>query len=442
MKEQKLSKGELRRIEAEKKAKKKRLIYTLVCTAICIAFIAIIIVLHNDSNKAKDKETNQNTQTEVVSKAEHYSKGLDKEGKIDGITDISSYVTLPDDLELVAYAGDYTEEKTPNGIIKNPKEVQMGSHLLDIIVFYSEVNVYSEYYNTMKELYTFIYNDQYETYSKIYENNGAMTWDSLYDFLGVSEKEYYKILEKNSMNDTIHYLVVQALVEKYGITCNEEDKLAYCKSSDTSILNDEDAKKLISIYGDEYITQRTLEWKLKYALVEKAQIVDGSLTDDLESQASLFEATYYDNGKIRGLGDLTPYITIADYKAYIGDCSSGRFLLDKIIDNSEFSLYQEYLNNKEKELMETVMFEADGTDLDGDYGKMAESEFYRDITVQKLFTEFGLELEDYYEAFCKHNLMDPDEETVQRFIWGEGWFNRRVMEYAVIDYLDGLIAEN
>ena len=443
MEEKKISKAEARRLEAEKKARNKKILFNFICVLLCIGFIVVLVFLIDKEKNNDDNPSDDGSNAlfaPVVDMSEEYSAGLTEDGKIQGIDDISDYVVLGD-APMVAYSGDYEGVVDPTGKVTQDMDYQIGVHLLDIIKFYADVNIYSDYYETMRNLYIFIYNNQYETYSKIYEENKVGGWESLYEFLGVTESQYYKLVEENAVKDSTHYLVVQALVEKYKITCTEQDMIDFCMFSDASIKSETDAKEVIQQYGLPYITQRTLEWKLMYVLAGEAEIVEGSLTDGITSQSELFDATYYENGKIRGVGDLSTYITLADYETFIDECNSGSLLLDMIVENSEITVYQEYVINKEKELIETIDFGADDEfNMSGDYSAMAESEFCYDITVQKLFSEFNLKLEDYHNDFCLAENMDPDEETLYKFMWGESWFNRRVMEFAVIEYLDDLVA--
>ena len=76
---------------------------------------------------------------------------------------------------------------------------------------------------------------------------------------------------------------VQALVEKYKITCTEQDMIDFCMFSDASIKSETDAKEVIQQYGLPYITQRTLEWKLMYVLAGEAEIVEG-LAEDIQAE--------------------------------------------------------------------------------------------------------------------------------------------------------------
>lgn len=434
MDNKKISKSELRRKEAEKKARSNRIVFTAACVLICAGLIVLLAVLRNKTdNNAEEKEQELGLD-EVEDKSAAYSAGLTEDGKIQGIGDIGDYVVLKEDVELAAYIGDYAEVKNPMGVVTQDVESQIGAHMLELIEFYADVSVYSAYYESMYELYEFIYNDQYETYSKIYEENKMGGWESLYDFLGVSETEYYKLLEENALKDTEHYMIVQALVEKYGITCTEQEKIEYCMSADSGIGSEAEAKLLIKKYGNPYITQRTLEWKLLYVLAEEADKKEGTLTGDLTDLSEYYGLCYYTNGKIKGIGDMSMYITLTDYESLLEGATDSAGLLESIEAASEFVYYADYITGKQKELQ----FSGGGNPEEV-LKALAEESFRLDLTVQRLFDEFNLDTADYSESYCRDNNLNPDARERLIFEKGEGFFNRQVMEYAVLDYLGGLI---
>lgn len=438
MEDKKISKAELRRIEAEKKARNRRILFTVVCVFVCVGLIVLLAVLRNknEKNKNTDNPDSGLGLDEVTDKSAAYSAGLTEDGKIQGIGDIGDYVVLKEDIELTAYLGDYEEVKNPMGVVTQDIESQIGSHMFELIEFYADVKVYSEYYDSMYKLYEYIYNDQYETYSKIYEENKVDGWDSLYDFLGVSETEYYKLLEENALNDTRHYMLVQALVEKYGITCTEQEKIEYCMYADNSISSEEDAKLLIEQYGNPYITQRTLEWKLWYTLADEAEKQEGTLTGGLVDLSDYYSSCYYTNGKIRGIGDVSMYITPADYASLSEGAADSGELLNRIEELSEFVYYSDYITNRQTELE----FAGEGNSAEN-LKTLAEEDFRQDLTVQYLYGAFELDTADYSESYCLDSGLNPDEKEKLIFEKGEGYFNRQVMEYAVLEYLEDLIRQ-
>lgn len=442
MEDKRISKAQSRRLEAEKKARNRRIIFTVVCVVICIGIILLIAHLQNE-NKDKQGTGDEGTAslTGVIDKSDKYSAGLTADGKIEGIDNINNYVKLGE-FELTAYKEDYVEEKNPFGEVKVDADVQIGAHLIDMYVFYSDVQIYSQYYDVMYNLYKFIFNDQYETYKSAYEESNMGDWDSLYDFLGVTEQEYYEVLDEKATADAKYYLVVQALVEKYGITCTWEDKVNYCMSVDSSIVNEAGVNDTVKQFGDAYVTQRTLEWKLKYRLAKEAEILEGFVTDGLSDNSEKFSANYYDNGKIKGIGKLENYITVPDYEQYAGEYADSGELLQKIIDNSEIKIFDDYVYNKVQELQTTTLPDADkGETVTANYELMAEEAFKRDITVQYLISEFKIDMTDYEDVFCREKVLDPDKKTMFVFEYGEGYYNRCLMEYALLTYMDEDVLE-
>ncbi|MGN0165048.1 MAG: hypothetical protein ACI39R_02595 [Lachnospiraceae bacterium] len=440
MDNKKVTKADIRRMEAEKKSKRNRIIFTLFCILVVVLMI-VAIALTIDKNQNTEPETNGDNNSMFsapVDKSDKYSAGLTEEGKIQGIDNINDYVTL-NDVSLTAYSDDYEEVVNPMGKVTEDVAFQVGTHMLENIEFYADVNVYSDYYNVMKELYMFIYNDQFEAYSEIYKESQMEHWDTLYEFLGVTETEYYKIVDNNSLNDAKHYMVVQALVEKYGITCTRDDINNYCMYVDSSVVGETEINNLIYEYGMPYMVQRTLEWKLIYVLADKTEMLDGSVIDGALDNSDIYSAVYYDNGKIRGVGDLTSYITISNYEQMAASYEDSETFLNAIINDSQISVYADYLDTKETQLKkDAVLVEGDSTD----YKAEAEKNFYRDITVQKIFSDQGLKLEDYEDAYCKEMDLNPDKLTVYLYTNGDACYNRNVMEFAVLSYLNDLIQNN
>lgn len=436
MEEKNISKAKQKRLEAEKAAKRNKIIFTAVCILACVLVVVLIALAQKKNRESGSGSASITPQLvpDKVDKSNAYSAGLTKDGKIEGIGNISDYVTLKEDLELKVYSADYSESTNPLGVVVDQSiDYQKGMHVLEMIEFYADVNVYEPYYQTMRELYDFIYNDRYETYRKRYESNGLQLWETVYDFLKVTEDEYAEMVDSNAKKETIHYLVVQALVEKYGLSCTEQDKIDYCMAMNSKLASEADAKSYMASFGDPYMTQRTLEWKLAYALAKDAENIDGSLTDGLTDMSGVFSKCYYENGNVLGIGSLESYITPADYKEIAKSVSGGAEILDRFISESDFTEYEDYIKNKQTELAGT-----DSSDDEEGYSEEALDSFKKDIAVQYIYADAGLSAEKYENSFCVEQGLDPDKKEAYIFVNGLGCFNRKVMEYAVLDYLEKL----
>ena len=409
-----------------KKSERKELFISLLIVAFII-FLAVVLALSARNKKKSSSGTDDSVYEEDYSKyktsAEKYSAGLTEDGKISGINDINDYVKLPEKFSsYILYTGDYPMADEA-GI------AAAGSYLIDKITEDSEVKAFEEYRKALENLLKFSAESWYEEYVEAHKNTDeSEKYTSFEDFMKYSQnmdmETYENHIRLTSEKEMKRYMVIQALVEKLGITYDEED----IKETAVVSANSNNTEKIFARFGMPYMKQRTAEYKLEAKLVEDAEKKEGSVKDGWKDDSLIYGAGLYDNGRISGIGDISNYVTKYYDPSVIDSVpKDAESVLEIILKGSEIKLYDEYT-----EKLKALFAYTEGGNP-SDYQERAEKECRYRILIQYMLDKYELSPDlvkvEYFEG------MSSDERAEFEYTHGNAYINRQLMEYAVRKFL-------
>lgn len=415
--------------------RKKKLDIALSIALIVVFFGTMTVAIIITKTKQKKEADNAPASTLMPEKdysenSAAYSAGLNDDGTISGIKDISEYVSLPEDLSfLVQYEKDYPTEDDM-GVY------EAGRHLIDLVAEKAVTVRYEPYYEKLFELYDYIGHSWYNSYAEAHRNvEDENKYTSFEDYLqyseGLTPAQFEVVKKYGAEGDMKHFLVLQALAERFEVKVSDEDVRAYARVMDEKTEKHEYLiDTMISRFGSPYMHQRAAEYLISKLLVEKAEKNAGSIKDQWEDESLFYSAGLYDNGRISGIGDISLYITLADEAGFDAKNASGdvtKAYIDYMLENSEFKIYQDYL-----ETIEALYVHTDGGKA-SDHEKEAEELVKYNLLMQAVFETRGLDMKESSEAFGSSLTYKEKEKLI--FVHGNAYYNQRVIEYAVKQYI-------
>lgn len=413
--------------------KKKRKISEKTELILCIAtvcLLAIIIIVSIIYTRGKQKKNNGSADVtplvparDYTEESQAYSAGLNDDGKIIGISDINSCVELPDLREITLYLKDY-----PLGT--DEEKLAAGQYILDVVCERATVIPNADYNENLEKLYDYIAHGWFESYTEAMKSsNGTETvYDNFEDYLlhlqGMDQAHYEEFIKKAARKECVKYMVVQALVEKLGITVNEDDILTYARYADQRANSEDAAKQTIERFGKPYMYQRTAEYKLLLRLPDEVTRKDASITEEWEDNSAVYSAGLYDNGRISGIGDISKYVTLADSSGK--EFENSEEFISYMLENSEIKVYDDYVDA----LKQRLAFQNENEPADNENAAIDECK-YR-MLIQGLFDSAGLATEDYRDAY----FADSSSENIKHYeySYGTAYLNQNIMEFAVREY--------
>ncbi len=427
--DKKNTKAEIRK-EKERRNKIKNAV-VIVVTGIALIGALTAAVIYSQEKAKNNKE--KNTVTDVSDsitvdkeRNELYSQGIDSNGMISGIDDIDDYVKLYDISEILLFEDDF-EDLIEHGQIIKEREVVIGEYILENLMYNSEIISYQPYYEIVYSQYEFVSNKEFERYNEIYEQNNKEKWETIQSFYGISDIEYRFRLSRNAFFEMRYNLVCQAVAEKFDIELTQQDIEEYCISTGKDYVEELRTEAVIAKYGEAFTKQQALRYKIVRYLGETAVLKEGSKTELLKDENDKYGNGLYESGKIEGVGNIFTYCVGVDYKKAVEKCESGKDAFECIYENADISGLASY---------KSVIEEKYGVS-----SEEAEEIVNRQLLVQYLYTEFELKGEDFEREYLFVNGFDNEYEEKVLFEKGKAFYNREIMEYSVIRYLDLLIEE-
>ncbi len=427
--ENKPTKAEIRKAK-ERRNKIKNAI-TIVATGIVLMAALTAAVVYSQK-KSKNKEENNTgtaaSESIVVDKErnELYSRGLDSDGMISGIENINEYVKLYDMSKIKLYEDDFSD-LVEHGQIVKLREILVGEYIFEKMMYNSEITTYQPYYDILYTQYEFVSNKEFERYNEIYEQNNKEKWDTIQSFYGVSDLEYRFRLNRNAYFEMRYNLLCQALAEEFDIELTQQDIDDYCISTEKSYVEELRTEAVIAKYGEAFTKQQALRYKLIKYLGENAVFEEGSNKGTMVDETDKYGQGLYESGKIDGVGNIFTYCTDVDYKKAVEECESGEDAFEYILANANIDGLAAY-----------------ETAIESKYGVTSEEAggiVNRHLLVQYLYTEFELKGEDFERDYLINKGFDNEYIEKISYEKGNAFYNREIMEYSVIRYLDLLIEE-
>ncbi|MDD6102582.1 MAG: hypothetical protein PUB67_05665 [Clostridiales bacterium] len=405
----------------------------ILCIVISVAVIIVMFALIIDTSKKNNSDTG-NGSTEVNYNVEQveqavvdkeqlkiYNECLSEGGIIAGINNISDYVTLVPLDELTVNTKDFPKVVEHGQIIFRENYV-MGDFLLENVVYNSEVGKYDAYYNNVNEIIKFILEHDYKQYSYYYAQADRKTWDSIYDFLKVNKNQYEYFVDANTRWQYKYYMVVEALRQELNISVNEADMIKYLIETDTSVKDETAARIKIKQLGSNYIAQHAAAWKIKYALLEKADKKDASREDNLKDYKSYFSNIFYDNGKLKEIGETKTYIKLPENLSDLLKEEWNKDTYNKIYSGMEIVGENDSLNKFITEIPDEVV---------KDTGINKENYFKEQLVIQILVDKMELIPDNYEYDYLVSNGLDNEDKNEIIYKYGKPYFTRELMKYAV-----------
>lgn len=424
-----VTKAEIRKAK-ERRNKIKNAI-TIVVTGIALIGALTAAVVYSQK-KSKDNENNNAdttvSQSIIVDKErnELYSQGIDSNGMISGIENIGDYVKLYDMSKITLCEDDFSDLVEHGQIVKE-REVLIGEYILEKMMYNSEITTYQPYYDILYSQYEFVSNKEFEGYNEIYEQNNKEKWETIQSFYGISDIEYRFRLNSNAFFEMRYNLLCQALAEEFNIELTQQDIDDYCINTENGYVEEYRTEAVIAKYGESFTKQQALRYKIVRYLGENAVLEEGSNFESLTDDSDKYSQGLYESGKIDGVGNIFTYCTGIDYEKAVEECKSGEDAFEYIFSNAKIDGLAAYESIVEAKYGVTPEEAADIVN--------------RHLMVQYLYTEFELKADDFERDYLINKGLDNEYKEEITYEKGNAFYNREVMEYSVVRYLDLLIDE-
>lgn len=428
-------------MDKKEKQKKKDRLALFLCIAGSAAIIVIMLamIIHtrntnkpvNQTGSTPNNETLDYDKTQVdeaktdAEKITVYTGGLKEDGRID-VENIDSLVSKfgLDGFDYSVYKDDFANV-VEHGEIIYRSDYLIGDYLLKKIVDNSTVKKDDSYYNYNKNLIKYLVEKDFEQYTTFYQQANKDTWEDIYHFLKLNPNQYEYYLNTKASENYKYNVVADKLIKEFNITASEEDMVDYLMKSDVKAKTKTEAYIMIKQMGKNYIAQKAMIWKLKYALYEKANLVDGHYYDKLTSHAADYDKLFMADGKIKDLGDIDSYVTLPDIKE-----------LDEKY-NTAYEAYMAYSSNVELNKHEEFYNRVMATNVEGQLDSQdAKESFYCACLInQAIINKLSISIDNYEYAFLEDNGYTIDDKNKLLYEYGQSGYRALLMNYAAIQGL-------